>query len=64
MYCPPYADNGYASHSIWTEQRMYYDNNSIQNIKLSANLAASVLLLACDNVQAGITTDDIDTIVH
>mmetsp|Transcript_21082 Transcript_21082/g.28027 ORF Transcript_21082/g.28027 Transcript_21082/m.28027 type:complete len:402 (+) Transcript_21082:28-1233(+) len=67
---PPYAKTGIIpppSNSFipfLMDQPIFHDENSIIKMRAAAQLARQMLDLACESAKPGITTDDIDILVH
>ncbi|GAX19093.1 methionyl aminopeptidase [Fistulifera solaris] len=60
---PPYARTGRVSPSVWLHQIALHTEDPVE-LRNAARLARRVLDLACASVQPGMTSDDIDAIVH
>lgn len=61
---PPYAESGRVFSSFFPEKVILHDEASIRRMRAAARLARAVLDLACQEAQEGMTTDEIDLIVH
>jgi len=62
---PPYAETGIIPYNMFTPEVITLnDDATIERLQISGFVAASMLHLACKTVQPGITTDEIDQIVH
>lgn len=64
---PSYANNptGHVPYNIKSDQIMIHNETSIDKLRNAAKIARECLNLACDLAQnIGITTDEIDSIVH
>jgi methionyl aminopeptidase len=62
---PPYADLGIIPPSKYLDTILIHDDpTDIQNMRIAARLARTVLDYACTLAKPGVTTDEIDTAVH
>lgn len=61
---PPYAASGTVPFSKFPEQILIHDDASAAKMRNAAQLARRVLDLACAHARPGITTDEVDTVVH
>lgn len=60
---PPYARTGRVPPSVWLHQIGVHTDDPVE-LRAAARLARHVLDVACAHVQPGITSDDIDALVH
>jgi methionyl aminopeptidase len=60
---PPYARTGRVPPSVWLHQIALHTEDPVE-LRNAARLARRVLDLACSSVQPGMTSDEIDAIVH
>lgn len=60
---PPYARTGRVPSSIWLHQIALHTEDPVE-LRAAARLARRVLDIACAKVQIGLTSDDIDALVH
>lgn len=62
---PPYAERGNIPYNFFSPEVIHLqDENTIKRLQISGFVAASMLHLACETAQPGISTDEIDQIVH
>lgn len=62
---PPYSETGIIPYNIFTPEVItLHDDATIKRLQTSGFVAASMLHLACESVKPGITTDEVDQIVH
>jgi hypothetical protein len=61
---PPYADTGRVPYSRFTEQIVVHDADSADIMRHAARLARRTLDLACSAAEPGVTSDEVDTVVH
>lgn len=61
---PPYASTGLVPQSEWTDKVFIHDKESADRMRVAARLARRVLDLACALAKPGVTTDEIDNVVH
>lgn len=61
---PPYAATGMVAYSRWSEEIMLHTPESVAKMREAGQLAASILHLACHSATAGVTTNEMDTLVH
>ena len=61
---PPYADNGIVPLSQYPGQIVLHDDVSADRMRRAARLARTTLDLACSLAKPGVTTDEIDEVVH
>ncbi|CAB9509021.1 aminopeptidase 1D, mitochondrial [Seminavis robusta] len=61
---PPYAETGKVPSSFFPERVLIHDDASIQRMRAAAQLARRTLDLACAQAKPGLTTDDLDDMVH
>lgn len=60
---PPYASTGRVSPSVWMHQIALHTDDPTE-LRAAARLARHVLDVACAHVRAGVTSDDMDELVH
>lgn len=61
---PPYARTGMVPMLSNPDKVYIHDADSVNKMRKAARLARKVLDLACAVAQPGVTTDEVDTIVH
>ena len=61
---PPYAATGQVPYSRFTEQIVVHDADSVDLMRRAARLARRTLDLACSTAEPGVTSDEVDTVVH
>jgi hypothetical protein len=61
---PPYAKTGQVPYSQFTEQIVVHDADSADLMRHAARLARRTLDLACSAAEPGVTSDEVDTVVH
>jgi hypothetical protein len=61
---PPYAATGQVPYSRFTEQIVVHDADSADLMRHAARLARRTLDLACSAAEPGVTSDEVDTVVH
>jgi methionyl aminopeptidase len=61
---PPYAATGQVPYSRYTEQIVVHDAESADLMRHAARLARQTLDLACSAAEPGVTSDEVDTVVH
>lgn len=61
---PPYAATGQVPYSQFTEQIVVHDADSADMMRHAARLARRTLDLACSAAEPGVTSDEVDTVVH
>ncbi|XP_078661531.1 uncharacterized protein LOC144905663 [Branchiostoma floridae x Branchiostoma belcheri] len=59
---PPYAENGIAP--LWREDIEIKDEKTMVGMRAAGKLARKILVLAGQSLQVGMTTDEIDRLVH
>lgn len=60
---PPYARTGRVPPSVWLHQIALHTDDPVE-LRNAARLARHVLDVACAHVQPGITSDEVDVLVH
>jgi hypothetical protein len=61
---PPYAADGIVPYSHLTEQILVHDKDSSDHMRPAARLARQTLDFACAAAVPGVTSDEVDTVVH
>eukprot|EP00934_Nitzschia_sp_Nitz4_P006614 Nitzschia sp. Nitz4//scaffold287_size23745//11909//13101//NITZ4_008460-RA/size23745-snap-gene-0.23-mRNA-1//1//CDS//3329545769//6604//frame0 len=61
---PPYAATGVVPYSKYANCILIHDEVSIEHMRYSAQLARRMLDYACEVAKPGMTTDEVDVLVH
>jgi hypothetical protein len=61
---PPYAADGIVPYTHLTEQILVHDKDASDHMRHAARLARQTLDLACAAAAPGVTSDEVDRVVH